>query len=132
MKIFISHKFRGVDKAILKNELSFIMDILEYSGNQTFNYFRDVQKWNSQELPPGEVITAAFKEIEKCDAILCFINNEESSEGMFLEFGFAKALEKKTILLINNKYSKPTLEAISDKVIKFRDFPDVTELLKDL
>ena len=133
MKIFISHKFRGVNKTNLKKKLDKIAFLLEKQGHQTFIYFRDRENWKPKNFPPGKVIKEAFAEIRKCDVILGFVDHPKISEGMLLEFGFAKALNKKTILLLSGKYSFPTLEAISDKVIKLsnlRDFNDKSNRIK--
>jgi len=130
MKIFISHKFRGTNKVNLRDKLEKISEIFEENGLQTFIYFRDKENWKPKSFPPGKVIKEAFKEIEKCDAILGFIDQKEISEGMLLEFGFAKALGKKTILLIAKKCPHPTLEAISDRVIKFDNLSELEKKMK--
>ena len=132
MKIFISHKFRGTNKVNLRNKLEKISEILEENGHQTFIYFRDKENWRVKTFPQGKVIKEAFKEIEKCDAILSFIDQKEISEGMLLEFGFAKALDKKKIWLISKKCSFPTLESISGRVIKFSSFENLTKRLNKI
>jgi len=129
MKIFISHKFRRVDKKDLKQKLEIISSILEKNGHQTFIYFRDKANWQPKEFPPGKVIKEAFGEIRKCDAVLGLIDQKEISEGMLLEFGFAKALNKKIVLLISKKCSLLTLEAISDRVIRFDGMKDFNKKL---
>jgi len=131
MKIFISHKFRGVNVQDLREKLERISFILEKSGHKTFIYFRDREKWQKRNFPFGQVILEAFKQIKKCDILFGFIDSQEMSEGMLLEIGFAKALNKKIILLISKKCSFPIIEAISDQVIKFNDIKQIDkELLK--
>lgn len=132
MKIFISHKFQGVDKIDLRKNIEKIYSILKTNGHATFNYFRDKENWVEKEHLPGEVIKEAFEEIRKCDALLVFINHKEKGEGLLLEFGFAKALNKKIILLIAKDCCPTFLEAISDEVIKFEDFQDITKELSNL
>lgn len=132
MRIFISHKFRGENKAKLRKKIEKITTILKMNGHRTFNYFRDRENWQIKKYPFGYVITEAFKEIRKCDAVFGIIDNPKPSEGMILEFGFAKALKKKTILLISKRCSSPTLEAISDEVIKFIDTEDIDKKLTTL
>lgn len=129
MKIFIANKFRGVDKADLKEKLKEIIVVLEKNGHQVFSYFRDKERWKPKSLPLGKVIKEAFTEIKKCDTILCFIEHRELSEGMLLEIGFAKALGKKVIILISKKCSFPTIEAIADKVIRFTNIKDLNRKL---
>lgn len=131
MKIFISYKFRGANKADLRKKLEKISSILEKNNHQTFIYFRDKTNSEVKNFPPGKVIKEAFGEIRKCDAVLGFIDYSEISEGMLLEIGYAKALNKKIILLISKKHSSPTLEAIADKVLKFSNFKDFNKKLKN-
>ena len=128
MKIFISHKFRGVNKKVLRKEIEKISNLLEKEGHKTFNYFRDKENWIPQEFPQGKVIKDAFKEIKKCDIFLAFVNYKEPSEGLLLEFGFAKALNKEIILLINESRCSTFLESISDKVIKFKDLKEINSI----
>ena len=129
MKIFVSNKFQGEDKKILKKKLKEVILLLENSRHQTFNSFRDLSNWNARALPVGKAISWAFKTIKKCDAVLCFIDNPKSSQGMLLEVGFAKALNKKLILLISKKCSFPTLEALSGRVIRFNNRQDINKKL---
>jgi nucleoside 2-deoxyribosyltransferase len=129
MKIFVSNKFQGENKRNLKEKLKEILSFLENSGHKTFNAFRDMTNWNARALPGGEAISWAFKTIKRCDTILCFIDSRDLSQGMLLEFGFAKALHKKTILLIAKSISSPTLEAIADKVIRFKSLKDLDKKL---
>ena len=132
MKIFISNKFRGISKKSLRKNLELIGNVLHEDGHKTFNLFRDADNWQSKEMPPGEAIRMAFNEIKKCDAILCFINHKEPSEGLLLEFGFAKALKKRIILLIGKKYSSSCLEMLSDKVLKFDSLGEIAKKLKNI
>jgi len=129
MKIFIAHKFHSVNKNELRKKIEKITSALEKNGYQTFNYLRDKENWEPKNFPPGKVIRETFDEIRKYDALLTFIDSNEDSEGIFLEFGFAKAFEKKTILLISDKLSSPTLEAIADQVIKFSGWEDLNKKL---
>jgi nucleoside 2-deoxyribosyltransferase len=132
MKFFISYKFRGADKDRLKERIEKISSILVNKGHQTFAYFRDKQAWKVKNFPPGKAIKESLQEIKNCDIFLGIIDSAEKSEGMLLEFGFAKALSKKTILLVIEGYSFPTLEVISDKVIKFKDYKDLSGQLDSL
>ena len=130
MRVFISYKFRGANKANLKRKLEEVSSILEKNGHQTVLYFRDKENWQTRNFPPGKVIKEAFEEIRKCDAVLAFIDHKETSEGALLEIGYAKALNKKIILLISEKHPSLTLEAISDKLIKFSSFKELNKKLR--
>lgn len=129
MRIFISHPFKNVNKRELREKIETISLALEKREFETFNYFRDKENWEVKEFPPGVAIKEAFEELKKCDTLLIFIDKNVKSEGIFLEAGFAKALKKKIILLISEKASFPTLEAISEIVIKFRNLKEVSNKL---
>jgi len=113
----------------LRRKLEQIITVLERDGHKTFNSFRDIGNWQTKELPPAKAISWAFNKIKKCDAILAFIDTKEVSKGMHLELGFAKALNKKIILLISKKVCFPTLEALSNHVIRFDDIKDAIKKL---
>jgi nucleoside 2-deoxyribosyltransferase len=131
MKIFVSNKFKKENKKILRRKLEKILSSLERAGHETFNLFRDMN-WKVKELPPGKAISLAFEKIKKCDAILVLLDNKKESIGIYLEIGFAKALGKKIILLISQKLSFSTLEAIADKIIRFNKFEDIERKLSNI
>jgi len=131
-RIFIGYKYQNVNKRLLKKKIEKIASALEEKGFQTFNYFRDKENWKPQNFPAGKVIEEAFKELKKCDALLVFVDSPKKSKGIFLEFGFAKALGKKTILLISKEVTSPILESISDQVIKFDNFKNIEKSLNKI
>jgi len=131
MKIFISNKFQKENKRKLKQKLEKILSALENAGHKTFNLFRDLN-WQTKELPPGKAISLAFDKIRKSDAILVLLDNKKESQGIFLEIGFAKALNKKIILLISQKYSFPTLESFADRIIKFKNLNEIGKKLNQI
>lgn len=132
MKIFISQKFRGVDKKILKEKIKKVALALEKRGHSTFNYFRDRENWQPGKYPQSRVIREALEEIRKCDAILAIINQREKSEGMLLEIGFAKALGKKVILLIFEGFSSVFLETLADKIIRLKSLEEINKKLENI
>jgi nucleoside 2-deoxyribosyltransferase len=131
MKIFVSNKFKKENKKILRRKLEKILSSLEKAGHKTFNLFRDMN-WKVKELPPGKAISLAFEKIKKCDAILVLLDDRKETQGIYLEIGFAKALGKKIILLIFDRLSFPTLEAIADKIIRFNKFEDIERKLSNI
>ena len=131
MKIFVSNKFKRENKRKLREKLERILTSLEIAGHKTFNLFRDIN-WKTKELPPGRAISLAFDKIKKCDAILVLLDNKKESQGIYLEIGFAKALNKKIILLISTKYSFPTLESLADRVIKFKNLNEIDKKLNQI
>jgi len=126
MKIFVSNKFKKENKKISRRKLEKILSSLEKVGHETFNLFRDMS-WEIKKLPPRKAISLAFKKIKKCDAILVLLDNKKESEGIYLEIGFAKALNKKIILLISKKYSFPTLESLANQIIRFEKLSEINK-----
>ena len=116
---------------MLRRKLEKILSSLEKAGHEILNLFRDMN-WKVKELPPGKAISLAFEKIKQCDAILVLLDNKKESEGIYLEIGFAKALGKKIILLIFDKLSFPTLEAISDRIIRFKKWSEIDEKLNKI
>jgi nucleoside 2-deoxyribosyltransferase len=68
--------------------------------------------------------------LKKCDAVVGVVFHKQISQGMLLEYGYAKALNKKTILLVYDKCPSPVLEHLSDKVIRFKNKEDLEKKLK--
>ena len=133
MKIFLSYKFRGVDKKKLRKKLELAASVLEKQGHQTFVHFRDGRNWSEDEgYPLHRALTRTFKAIQGSDLILALVDNQAKSIGMTLELGFAKALGKKIILLASRKCPHPTLEAIASQVIPFGPPQDLPKKLSQL
>jgi nucleoside 2-deoxyribosyltransferase len=128
MKIFVSNKFKKENKKMLRRKLEKILSSLEKAGHESFNLFRDMN-WEVKRLPPGKAISLAFEKIKKCDAILVLLDDRKETQGIYLEIGFAKALGKKIILLIFDKLSFPTLEAIADRIIRFESSSEIDKKL---
>lgn len=131
MRYYIAYKFLNADKEILKKNLWIISDMIERTGNTTFIFNRDVQNRWEISMPINQVITQAFAEVKKSDAILAFIESEEKSEWMLLEVGYAKALGKNLILVIKRGINFRFLRALANKTIEF-DTIDEIELLNNL
>ena len=78
------------------------------------------------------MLKSAFKSIDKCDAYLAIIKNENKSEGLLIEIGYCLANKKKIILLINKSVKNTYLRNIANKVIEFNDRNDMISKLKAL
>jgi nucleoside 2-deoxyribosyltransferase len=127
MRCYIAYKFLGSDKEILKEKLNIISSEIEKTGNKSFVFYRDVQKWGSINLTTKEIINSAFLEIQKSDVFFAFVEDSEKSEGLLLESGYAKALNKKIILAIKKDINLRLLRSIANEVIEFEDILDLKE-----
>ena len=61
--------------------------------------------------------------IEECDAIL--VEASEKARGAYLELGYAKALNKKIIVIHKKGTEANLLEAMSDIKIEYDNFDDL-------
>ncbi len=84
MKFYLAYKFLGQDKTELKSFLEEVSTIIQDFGHDSFCHFKDIQKWRGtdKEENPSQIILEAFKEVEKSDAILAFVEVSEKSEGI--------------------------------------------------
>ena len=129
MKIYLAYKQTWIDKNKLKQELSFLKEILEQNWkNKVFIYFFD---WDSN-LPPEKLNNNFLNEIETSDLIVWYINYPEKSEWQLLELWMAYALNKKILILINDSVKdKYYLVYWLGKVINFKNLIDLKKLLNN-
>ena len=127
MKIYITYKFSGEEPDSIKNKLLQIDEILKNKGYETFIYFRDIQNWHTDNADAKQIMSNAFSEMKKSDAVLCFVDNQHHSEGMLLEAGYAKALNKKLIVAVKQGAKSFLLKGIADHLFEFKDFDDFSE-----
>jgi nucleoside 2-deoxyribosyltransferase len=131
MKIYLTYKLSGADKEKLKNELEKISQCLENIGYQTFIFYRDMNKWGEIEISPDKILEKAFREIKNSDIVFVFLDKIEKSEGMLLELGYAKALNKKIILAIQKDIPKFYFtKSLSDMIIEFDNLENLIEKIK--
>lgn len=124
MKIYITYKFKDEDLRELKKKLEEFSKIIEEStGWEPFIFFRDKQKWKKDNRSIKEIFNDALNCIEKCDAIL--VEASEKARGAYLELGYAKALNKKIIVIHKKGTGANLLEAMSDIKIEYEDFDDL-------
>ena len=111
----------------MQSILERLTEILERSGHETFIHFRDVENWKETKLSSRDIIVGALKELKNCDAILALVTSSEKSEGLLLEVGFAKALDKKIILATKKDARAVLLRDISDAIIEFENMDELEE-----
>ncbi|MBI2628499.1 nucleoside 2-deoxyribosyltransferase [Candidatus Pacearchaeota archaeon] len=71
----------------------------------------------------------ALKWIKKCDVII--VEASEKARGVYFETGYAKALNKKVIVIHKKGTEANLLEAMSDIKIEYENFEDLREKLMD-
>jgi nucleoside 2-deoxyribosyltransferase len=129
--IYLAYKFKDSDPAVLKQKLEELSKIIEETTEyKTFIFFRDAQKWGEIKMNIKEVVTKAYKAVEKCDALL--VEATEKANGAYFEVGYAKALGKKIIVIHQEGTEAAFLEAAADVSITYKDFEDLKKKLKSI
>lgn len=122
MKYYIAYKFKDNDEKKLKNSLEIISTILEKAWNEVFIFNRDIQNWwKKDNLSSKEIILSAFHYIDKSDVLLVYLNTNDKSEWMLLEVGYAKAKNKKIIVIMSENNNMRFLIALADEIIIFNE-----------
>jgi len=132
MRYFIAYEFSNSKKDELRKQLTNISRLISKTGGESYIFFRDAQKWGEHDITKSQIIKCAFAEIYKSDILLVCINSDEISEGLSLEVGYAKALGKKIVLLVNNVFKREYLRSIADIVKEFDDILDLEEVVQSV
>ncbi|MCX6747148.1 MAG: nucleoside 2-deoxyribosyltransferase [Candidatus Pacearchaeota archaeon] len=127
-KIYVAYKFKEQNTEELRKKLEELSKVIEDATiYKTFIFFRDAQNWGKIKMPIKEVVEKACKEIEKCDAIL--VEATEKANGAYFEVGYAKALNKKVIIVHKTGTETNFLDSIADASIEYDDLNDLKEKL---
>jgi hypothetical protein len=130
MKIFIGQRVRGADPGKLKEESIDVAEKLKTLGHEvdcTFLEDTDFSKMNS-----GEKLKHAFDILDNCDTFLAIVRDEEKSEGLLIEIGYALAKKMRIIVFVNENVGRTTLREIANDVVEFKDKEDMLNKIKEL
>jgi nucleoside 2-deoxyribosyltransferase len=122
MKVFVAHKYRGLDLAYLDNLLDRLSDAISCD---TF-VLKHYEKQNNVELGVKEAMPKAFEFLRDCDFLFAVVDG--FSEGQLLEIGFAKGSKKKVVLAMKEK--NEVLQSLADEIIWYEDLEDLINKLK--
>jgi len=132
MKFCIIYKYQTTkNKFQLEKDLEQLSSILSDMGHDTFIFDRDIKNWQNIEIPREESSKMVFSAMTDCDAVIAYVNHSEPSEGMAMEAGYAKALNKKIIMVVKEGASSPTVRSVCDLYIEFEDIGDLKNSLSD-
>ncbi|NMB91676.1 hypothetical protein GYA37_02400 [candidate division WWE3 bacterium] len=130
MKFCIIYKYSSSkDKSQLGKELEQLSSILNDLSHTTFIFDRDVKNWQNIDIPREESSKMVFTTIKECDGVIAYVSHNELSEGMAMEAGYAKALDKKILLALKKNTDSPRVRSISDEHFEFEDMEDLKEKL---
>lgn len=128
-QVFISYKYTWIDKIELKKELEFISSRLENIWYKTYIVTRDIQKWQEIELS-NKMIKESLEELKKSDIFFCYIKSAEKSEWMLIEYWYAKALGKKTIVFCKKWVNTFFVKRLADIYIEYEDLGEIEKITK--
>ena len=132
MKFCIIYKYTTTkNKFQLEKDLEQLSSILNDMGHDTFIFDRDIKNWQNIEIPREESSKMVFSAMGECDAVIAFVNHSELSEGMAMEAGYAKALNKKLIMIVKEGASSARIRSVCDLYIEFEDIGDLENSLID-
>ncbi len=124
MKVFLTYKFKEEDPVSLRKQLEEFSKLVEdATGWKTYVHFRDAQNWKKDTRGVKVVFEEALKNLDSCDAILA--EASEKARGVYLEVGYAKAKEKKIIIVHKNGTEAHLLEAMADIKITYDNYEDL-------
>jgi nucleoside 2-deoxyribosyltransferase len=121
MKFFISYKFSGENRAELEKTLRHICDLIDSKGHKSYCSFWDKDFFAYKNYSQKQILTHAFRELNKCKWVVIFVKSNEKSEGMLLEAGYALAKKKKILLIIKKGVQINYLKEFANKIIEFEN-----------
>lgn len=131
-KVFISYRFTGEDLGKLKKVIPQIHESIEEAGHDHYSTIFDSEQFSNEKWSGRQIMEKAFKEIDKSDLILFFVNSKELSQGMLVELGYSLAKKKRIILAIQEKIRDIIFRRQIDETIEFEDLEDLKQKLKKL
>ena len=132
MKFCIIYKYQTTkNKYQLEKDLEQLSSILSDMGHDSFIFDRDIKNWQNIEIPREESSKMVFSAMAECDGVIAYVNHSELSEGMAMEAGYAKALNKKLIMVVKEGASSPRIRSVCDLYIEFEDIGDLESSLSD-
>ena len=128
MQVYIGYKFRrNKNKTSLKDTLESISQTLAQLGHTTFILGRDVQKWDKHSISTVHNLKTIFKNLKKSSCIVGFIDADDLSLGLTMEYLAARALRKKIITLIKDDLNDNLYTKRSNAVIHFKNLEDLKQ-----
>ncbi len=132
MNFSIIYKYTTTkNKFELQKDLEQLSSILSDLGHESFIFDRDIKNWQNIDIPREESSKMVFSTINGCDGVIAYVTHDELSEGMAMEAGYSKALNKKLILLVKEGSSSPRLRSVCDEYLEFEDMEDLKIKLED-
>lgn len=122
MKLFITHTFKGEQN---RAEIEELCSAVRSSGWEDYSFVRDAENFSALKSPtPVELMTAAKKAVESCDALILDITDPSLGKG--IEAGIAYESGKKIIVIIKKGAEiRRTAYGIADLVVEYQKIEDI-------
>lgn len=124
MKIFLSFRYTGEGREELQEYYYPIRERLEALGHGVYLSLDDLVTWDSEDLSLREKFLKTFSELGDADVLVVVVRNQDRSEGMLMEVGYALAL-KKPIRLFVAQEVKTYIREVATSVVEFTGHTDL-------
>lgn len=132
MRVYIAYRFTGEDPDVVRKNTEAVAQAVQDAGHTPFIFNRDVQQWGAVELTLKEIYHQCLEQIQKHDAVLVYVNSNEKSEGMLVECGYAKGLDKKIIIAVHHSIKPHWLHCMADTLIEFDTMEELQHKIKEV
>ena len=125
MKIYIASRFKGADDHV---DVEALCSAVRAAGFEDYCFVRDVVEAFED---PRHLWQRALEEIKHCDELLIDVSDAPSG-GRVVEAGIAYALGLPIITICKNNIEyKELYDGISDLVIRYDGYDDISPALSD-
>jgi nucleoside 2-deoxyribosyltransferase len=130
-RIFLAYSIEPKYIESLKERIKIVTACATKHGIDVYAHVRDDQKWNYYSEPAAIVLDKCFKQIAMCDMFIadCTLIDRVSRNGINIESGYAKALDKKIWGIIHNGDRPHLLYSLFDVEIDYSNLEELNEKL---
>jgi nucleoside 2-deoxyribosyltransferase len=132
MKIYLSYKFTGEKRTVLKTDLSTIIHTLEAADHTVFCAFQQEGLFQQHHYTAKQIIDSSLPHLRAADILLAYIKSNDKSEGMLLEIGYAYALKKPIYAAIKQGVATRFISTIANQVIRYKSLKQLQGQLSTL
>jgi hypothetical protein len=129
-KWFIAQAVTGEDIDTLRDETRKIYHAIELKGDKAYSSILEGD--NFEKKSNESKMNHAFNEIDKRENLLAIIRSEKKSEGMLIEFGYAKGKHKNLTVAIKENINNTYVPELANQTIKYKNIEDLCEKIRGI
>jgi hypothetical protein len=129
-KWFIAQAVTGEDIDTLRDETMRIYHAIESKGDKAYSSILEGD--NFEKKNNESKMNHAFNEIDKSENLLAIIRSEKKSEGMLIEFGYAKGKNKNLTVAVKEDVNNTYVPELAHEIIKYKNIEDLCEKIIDI